>query len=83
MPEECPHGRRIDWGDFGPEDSWGQGCEACGIRERPRCGHCQGQGIVYRYAGPGKGWRESENPCQTCWGVDSVIGATSPEAIPL
>ena len=30
MPTECPHGKTIDWGDFGePEET--EACELCGI----------------------------------------------------
>lgn len=69
MPTQCEHGRYIDWGDFGPADSWGQGCEQCGIDARPRCGVCEGQGVIHRFDGSG-GWnRWTESPCTACGGA--------------
>lgn len=29
MPVECEHGRILDWGDFGGEDSKPETCETC------------------------------------------------------
>lgn len=33
MPTHCPHGKVMDWGDFGPDDeAEPQPCEACDAR---------------------------------------------------
>lgn len=31
IPTECPHGKIIDWGDFGPDDGLTEGCDVCDI----------------------------------------------------
>lgn len=32
MPTECPHGKVVDWGDFGGHDPKPQPCDVCDAR---------------------------------------------------
>lgn len=72
MPTECIHGRCIDWGDFGPPDERGQGCEKCGLEPIKQCGRCEGQGVLHGYTNDpavhphgNTGWYEI-GPCPDC-----------------